>query len=291
MRKIIFIQILFISALVSTVVAGEVTIVHYMQPASNLDGRQSFVQEIIAASLEYTEETDGPYKMVPTMTMNYDRAEIMQARYPNPVARISGTRQRQKKWLVIPIPINRGIVGYRVFLINRARQSDFAKISTLADLIKMELKAGQNFRWSDVEILRENGIEVVTGTNYEGLFEMLALNRFDFFPRGINEAFSELAARRDKYPDMIVEEKIALYYPLPRVLATTRGNTKLANRVERGLKTIFKNGVHRRIWLKHNQKWVNMANLRKRKIITLKNTYARPDLPYDQKEYWYQIGE
>ena len=137
MRKIIFIQILFISALVSTVVAGEVTIVHYMQPASNLDGRQSFVQEIIAASLEYTEETDGPYKMVPTMTMNYDRAEIMQARYPNLVARISGTRQRQKKWLVIPIPINRGIVGYRVFLINR--RNDNRKLTPCDNLISTPL--------------------------------------------------------------------------------------------------------------------------------------------------------
>lgn len=271
--------------------SDEITEVRYMQPVSAQDKRQHFVHEIIAASLQATVATDGPYKMLPALEMNYDRAEIMQAKYPNLVARISGTKLREKKWLIIPIPINRGVVGYRIFLIKRSRQKEFANIFSLSDLISMGLRAGQNHRWSDVEILRENGIQVVTGTNYEGLFEMLMLNRFDFFPRGINEAFVELADRQDKFQDMKVEDTIALYYPLPRVLATSKGNYKLADRIERGLRTIFDNGVHRRIWIKHNKKWVAMAQLHKRNIMTLSNSYALPNLPYDQKKFWFQPGE
>jgi hypothetical protein len=294
MRKLIFIQLLVIAGFVSNLSAGEIITVHYMSPQSPKDTRQIYVKEIIKACLESTVKSDGPYKMVAATKMNWARMMTLgtQDKYPNLVIRLSGLRNElHNNWLLIPIPINRGIVGYRIFLINRSLQNTFSTISKLEDLRTKGLRAGQGRDWADVEILEENNIQVVSGSDYEGLFEMLSAQRFEYFPRGVNEAFVELADRKDKFPEMHVEETVAFYYPLPRVLATTKGNTKLADRIERGLEKIFEDGTHRKIWLKHNKQSLEKAELHNRKIFTLKNSQALPGLPYDQKKYWYQPGE
>ena len=271
---------------------GEEQIIYCRSPESGTDNRLNFVKEIIIAVLDRTVEEYGPYRIKPIPRMVFSRisqAET-QKNYPNLVIRLSGDTKSTEPFEVVPIPINRGIVGYRLCLIHESRQQDFNKISTISDLQEMRLKAGQG-RWTDADILRENGIKVVEGTDYEGLFHMLMSSRFDFFPRGVNEAFEELETRRTTFPKMQVEKTIAFYYPLPRVLVTNKGNTALAERVAKGLKAIFADGTHRVIWLKYNRKWVLKAELEKRKVFVLKNPFALPDLPYNQKEYWYQPGE
>ena len=213
-----------------------------------------------------------------------------QYKYPNLIIRLTADYKSKEQFEVVPIPINRGIVGYRVFLVRKEMQPDFKEVYSLSDIQVKRLKAGQG-RWTDVDILRDNGINVIVGMSYEGLFGMLMEKRFDFFPRGINEAFEEFETRKERYPEMQVEETLALHYPLPRVLVTNKGNTAVAERIERGLKAIIADGTHRKIWKKYNQKWIEKSKLENRKIIYLKNPYALPNLPYDQDGYWYQPGE
>ncbi len=75
------------------------------------------------------------------------------------------------------------------------------------------------------------------------------------------------------------------------MLVTNKGNISFANRVERGPKAIIKDGTYRKIWQKYNRAHVVKARLDNRKILFLKDSNALPDLPYDQKEYWYQPRE
>ena len=84
---------------------------------------------------------------------------------------------------------------------------------------------------------------MVAGWDYEGLFKMLMSNRFDAFPRGVNEIFKELEVRKEEIPDLAVEESICLYYPLPRFFYTAKGNTLLAERVTKGLEKMIDSGV------------------------------------------------
>ena len=272
--------------------AEKAVTIHCLSPQSDLDRRQLFVHEIITAVMDSTASSHGPYNIKPIPKMTWHRLDLVasQHRYPNMVIRVTGNIRSIKAFEAVPIPINRGIVGYRIFLIPDTLEDDFTGISDLKDLIASGLTPGQG-RWADVGILKANGIDVVVGSNYEGLFAMLMAGRFDFFPRGVNEAFEELEARSQTYPDMRVEKTMAFYYPLPRVLATTKGNTEMAERIEAGLRRIFANGTHKKIWLKYNKKWVEKADLSQRKIIRLENPDALPSLPYDQKIYWYQPGE
>ena len=267
-------------------------IIHYKPAVSETDRRQDFVFDIIQAIMDSTVLTDGPYVMEALPEIPWDRLRLskIQKKYPNFVIRISGVIDSVKGLEYIPIPINRGIVGYRISLILESQQDKFDTISNLNDLISSGLTAGQG-PWPDADILRENKLKVIVGPCYEGLFRMLVAKRFDYFPRGVSEVFQELKTWQGKYPQIRLEHNQAFYYPLPRILATSKGNYTLAKRIEKGLKVIFSNGIHRKIWLKYNRKWVKKAQLDHRKIIVLRNDKVLPDLPFDQPKYWYHIEE
>ena len=95
-----------------------------------------------------------------------------------------------KRLLPIRIPIQKGILGWRVGLIRKGDQGRFAGVDTLEDLKRVRLAQGQE--WPDTLILRANGIDVITAPRYEGLFKMLVSKRFDYFPRSVNEIWDEL---------------------------------------------------------------------------------------------------
>ena len=197
---------------------GEDQIFYIRSPESDTDNRLTFVQEIIKAVIDRTVESGGSYKLKPIPRMVFARISLAktQYKYPNLIIRPTADYKSKEQFEVVPIPINRGIVGYRVFLIRKEMQPDFKEVYSLSDIQVKRLKAGQG-RWTDVDILRDNGINVIVGMSYEGLFGMLMEKRFDFFPRGINEAFEEFETRKERYPEMQVEETLALHYPLPRV--------------------------------------------------------------------------
>ncbi|WP_163835570.1 hypothetical protein [Spartinivicinus ruber] len=126
----------------------------------------------------------------------------------------SVTEDIEKQLLPIRIPVRKGILGYRIFLIRVQDKDKFEAISNLNQLKKM--KVGQGHFWNDVKVFKANGIKVVTGSNYEGLFGMLSEGRFDYFSRGFNEAPIEYEARKHKYPNLHIEQKLLLYYPWPK---------------------------------------------------------------------------
>ena len=100
---------------------------------------------------------------------------------------VAGPATAISRWLPVRVPTRRGLLGFRLLLIRRQRQSEFRNIRSLDELRRFSI--GQGFAWSDAEILRSQGLRVETGS-YEGLFRMLAAGRFDCYPRGINEVFT-----------------------------------------------------------------------------------------------------
>ncbi len=55
---------------------------------------------------------------------------------------------------------------------------------------------GQGHYWNDVKVFEANGFQVEKSGRYELLFKMLLGGRFDFFSRGMVEAFVEYEERR-----------------------------------------------------------------------------------------------
>lgn len=141
----------------------------------------------------------------------------------------------------VRVPIYRGLLGHRIFIINKSRQADFDKVKTLADL--KAFTAGQGIGWTDVTILGDAGLKVVTN-KYDLLFKQVAANRIDYFPRGVAEAPAEVAAHAKDLPDLAVEKHVMVVYPFDLFFYTSKANEKLAALIEAGLTKAYEDGSY-----------------------------------------------
>jgi hypothetical protein len=98
-----------------------------------------------------------------------------------------------------------------VFLVRKESLPRFANVRSLDDLRVFSF--GLGLGWIDVGILRNNGLRVVTGSSYDGLFDMLDNGRFDIFLRAAAEVLGEYEDRKQRMPDLAIEPGIVLYYP------------------------------------------------------------------------------
>lgn len=261
-------------------------ITYFPAPESKDDTRFDYATQLLRMALKKTAASDGPFKMKPGGKMNVGRAFqfLEEGRIVN-VGWSSPTQEREEKFIPILIPINKGLLGYRVFLIKKKNREKFSSISTLQELKK--LKVGQGHVWNDVKVFKANDFKVVTGPDYEGLFEMLSAERFDYFSRGINEAPKEYEERKDKFPSLFIEQSILLYYPWPKYFFTSKKTPELAERIERGLRIMIKDGSFEQHFLKHHKQDIERVNLKDRKLFKIHNPLLPATAPVDQKELWF----
>lgn len=136
----------------------------------------------------------------------------------------------EEKFIPVRYCAFKGLLGYRIFIIRREDQYKFDHINNL-DALK-QLKAGQGTTWSDTYVLKAAGLPVVTTTKYKNLFPMLDGGRFDYFPRGIFEPWSELPTW-SQYP-LSVESHLMIHYPSAFYFFVNKNNKALADLIARG---------------------------------------------------------
>lgn len=192
--------------------------------------------------------------------------------------------EREAELLPIRIPIMRGLLGQRVFIIRADSQAKFSAIENLGQL--SAYVAGQGAQWPDTDILRANGLPVVTAVQFESLFLMLTAKRFDYFPRGLYEAWSELESHQDK--GMAVEDSILLSYTAPLYFFVNPQNVALAERIRVGLEAMIADGSFESFFLSSESVRLALAraNYQNRKIFKLTNPYIPSATPVHDSRYW-----
>ena len=191
----------------------------------------------------------------------------------------------ETRFLPIRIPIYRGLLGYRIALVKKDNIDIFRDVSSLNDL--KYFNAGQGLLWADTQILRENGIQVTTSNNSANLFPMLAGDRFDFFPRGINQAWDEL----DRYSQysLAVEPRILLSYRVPTYFFVSISNKKLWQLLNDTLEAMYRDKTFQKLFHESPtiKSAINNHNLSSRKLFELKNTLLSSETPINRKEFWF----
>ncbi len=262
-------------------------VVRIFKPHSELDQRHGYNNAILSTALDKTVVTHGDYELATTLRGSQrDRAliELIDGRLVN-THMVPTRREWESKTLPIRIPIAKGLLGYRLFLIKRQDLDRFADIRSLQEL-KM-LKAGLRQQWSTALAMQALGCEVITGSSYEGLFQMLVHGRFDYLPRGVNEIFSEYDRRHQDLPDMVIEPRKALYLPMPTYIFVSPQYPELAERLEAGLHKMIHDGSLDKLFWKYHRESIQRSELTRRQIFTTENPLLSPETPLDQKELWF----
>lgn len=193
------------------------------------------------------------------------------------------TPEREASLLPIRIPIDRGLLGWRLLLVDQKNSSLFADIKN-PDQIK-QLRAGQGHDWPDYPILQHNGYKVTPSASYEGLFHMLKLNRIQYFPRAVSEIDIEIAARPTLA--LTVAPKWVFFYPAPLYFFVKKDNPQLATAIEKGLRIAIQDGSMKKLFSKHFGAMIQHADLKSRQVIHLKNPLLSKETPVNQPELWF----
>jgi len=146
--------------------------------------------------------------------------------------------ERSERFRTIPVPLLKGLMGYRILLIRAGEQERFSSVSTLQEL--QQFSAGQGMLWPDVARLEHNRISVVAAHNYPSLFRMLRAGRFDFFPRGTQEILDEM--KNFDTEGLVIEQDLIVAYPSPVYFHVHKDNIALAEQVETGLRRAVEDG-------------------------------------------------
>ena len=193
----------------------------------------------------------------------------------------------EENLLPIRIPLYKGLVGWRIFIIRKEDEGIFSTIKNIDDL--KQFRALQGDSWPDTEILREHDIDVETSTDYLTLSLMLHRKRGDFFPRAIPEVWQEISNYRDF--SFTVDRTIALHYPAAYYFFVHKRNAKLASAIQRGLENAILDGSFDTIFWKHFKSALKQSDLTQRTIISIPNPTLPPETPLRDKHLWFSIDD
>lgn len=217
-----------------------------------------------------------------TVTQDRGLALLQEGRID--VVSMPTTLQRERDLRAVRFDILRGLLGYRVLLIRKQQQADFAAVQSLAELRRFRLGFGSH--WADLSLLQYNGFQVMAAPLYESLFAMLARGRFDGFPRGLNEAWQEIDEQEADFPDLMVEPTLAFHYPWPVYFFVHRDNRTLAARLQLGLQRAQADGSLRQLFMQHHSQLLQQAQLSKRRLFLLSNPTLPPGTPKADTSWW-----
>jgi Bacterial extracellular solute-binding proteins, family 3 len=202
---------------------------------------EMYFYKALELALQKTASTHGPYQLERFKRILSNQRYIAEVSRDDGMIDVTWTminQEREEKLLPIKISLLRGMNSYRVFLIRTEDKQKFQAIKNLEDL--RQYSAGSGSAWPDTSILLANGLPVITSAHYELLFTMLQRKRFDYFPRGVYEVWTEQKAQASK--GFVIEETLMFHYPAPIYFFVNKNNTQLAERIERGLKIAIDDG-------------------------------------------------
>ncbi len=193
------------------------------------------------------------------------------------------TSEREQALTPIRVPIDRGLLGWRLLLVRQGAGKSFAGVRNAAAL--GSLRAGQGADWPDTDILKAAGLPVDASARYGDLFVKLRTGAIDYFPRSLLEVWNEQAAHSDE--GLVVEPQLALHYPTAMYFFVKRRDTALAADLRKGLDEALHDGSMETLFERHYGSAIRRARLGRRTVIELKNPLLPPATPLDDARLWF----
>lgn len=272
---------LLFAALAPPVPAHGAIVVRYPRPESGPDERSRYTLRLLELALQ---RAPAPYRVeLNPVRMQQGRA-LVQLRNNEGIDVLSTmtSSEREAQLQPIRIPIDKGLIGWRLLLIRKADAGRFVAPLTLASLKK--LKAGQGSDWPDTPIMRANGLKVYGTSNYEALFNMLESGRIDYFPRAVSEIWTELELHEDA---LAVEPSVVLRYPTAIYYFVRKGDKRLAADLTAGLEQMIADGSFDKLFDEFYGEMIRKADLKNRSVIHLKNPLMPSRMPLERRQLWF----
>lgn len=285
MKCIFTLLMTFWGLLLSPVADAALWTITYPRPIDDTDARTEYPIALLKLALE---KTGVNYELLPSdriLLTGKALRQLRENREVNVVWSMTDT-QREKDLLPIRIPIAKGLIGMRVFVINEEKKDKFAQVKSKGDLLKLTPLQGEE--WPDTKILQANGFNVFTVPEFKQAYALLLQGKGDFFPRSVIEITAEMeTAGRGSV--LQVEPDMALYYPTAMYYFVSKSNPTLARLIETGLERAIADGSFDDLFLSTHKTLLESLNMDARRIYTLENPLLPPNTPVGNKQLWYSV--
>lgn len=272
--------------------AQDVSSIRVPQPRSSDDTAYLYFTGLLSKALQKAANGRELPAIVPVSIPLSTERKIHELRLNRTldVAWLGGSKTRETDLLVVPIPLERGLVGYRQFIIRKDRIADFKAVNTLQDLAR--LKACLDTHWVEADVFRDAHLEVVTSVNYEGIFKQLVAGRCDYFPRGFSEAKNDLAKRQQKYPTLMVYEPLILHYPFAAYFYVSNHNKVIAQWLRDGLEKMIDDGDLLAYMKAHEHTSIAFPlKSSSKRMLVIPNNYLPEFSNETDTRYWFQASD
>jgi len=249
-----------------------------------------YVWRVLREALDHTRPTYGEYRLeaIPSMPDRRQIHALARGEPPLTVGAFTADSNVGRELAPVRIPVERGLLGYRVLLVRKADLGRFAQVSSLEDL--RSFRFGLMPVWGDWPVMAAAGLQVVPGESHEGLFRMLAAGRFDAFSRGVAEILPEYDYAGREVPGLAVEPHLLLHYPLPIYFyfSPDAAGRRRAERVEAGLRAMVADGSLKKLFDAEYGGLEARLDLGHRQVIELANPSLEGSDPLDEPGLWFR---
>ena len=268
--------------------AAESQIITTVAPQSTADASYRYYFDLLEKVLKASTHQFGPYELR-SVEIAMSQARAIEEIAAGNLIQVywTGTNiEREQKLIAVTIPLTKALLGYRVPVIRKADLAIWQDIDSLEKLQKMS--ACQVSDWPDSDILQASQIAVERVSVFKRIYSMLAGERCDFSPRGIQEVFSEISIAQQEHPDLIAFTDLIIYYPFPLYFFVAPTHPEIAQRLKYGLEKLIDSGEFDQFVTTHPvtapifplSKWKNS------RIIKLPNPLLPKTANPSNKRYW-----
>lgn len=281
-----WILVLSLLVLCSSLITAEETI--RIRPKQGVhDISHDYFSTLLQKALDKTTTGNDSLLVVETLDMTQERAlvELEQGQYID-IDWAGTTIEREQRLLPIRIPLAGGLLGYRVPVIRTEDTVLFNEIRDLAGLKKYTSVQGTH--WPDADILEAAGLKVTRVPQFKSMYPMLLHKRIDYFPRGLQEVYSEVSSIDS---GVVVYDQLLIVYTFPMYFFVQKENTELARRVEKGLRMMIDDGSFLKHMKKHpvTESLFPLSRYRKSRTIKLDNPFLSPETPLNDSTLWLRL--
>ena len=198
---------------------------------------------------------------------------------------LGSSLKNSQNLIEIPIPLYRGLLGHRIFIIHKEDREKFKNITTLEQLLPLKGVVGTG--WPDQDIMENSKLSLVTST-YKNAFKLMnAGKRADYFPRGSYEIIPELEKRKS-LSNLVMEENLALVYRYAVLFYVSPKAPEVAKLVHQGLLKAYDDGSFSKYFKSSPlvQEVLNKVKIQKRKRFIIPNPYLSKEVLKSADRFW-----
>lgn len=240
---------------------------------------------------EALQRAPGEYRLVKSSRpeMSNARALVELERKQVDVLWVGTSPNLEKRFRAVYIPITRGLLGHRLFVIHRDEQDVLSRVTSIEGL--RELVGGQGTGWTDTAILEQANLDIRTAS-FDALFQLVNNRRIDYYPLGASEVYGFVRQYRSEYPDIAVEDDLVLVYPFDFLFFVRRDNTQLHDAIEDGMEAMYADGSYIELFRSHPEvkPFFDRGGLDGRRVMRIPNPFSTAEFRAIPDRYWMSIA-